>query len=158
MIIDKIKQRLDELKNLIAQLDESQYTLKHSILSEASIGQHLRHIIEVFDALFTGYDLGMVNYDNRERNISIEENKNYAMKRIDEIGSKLLLEDKRIFITENNQFFETSYYRELLFNLDHRIHHQALIKVAIITMNEVEISKDFGVAYSTIDFRNKQKV
>ena len=72
--------------------------------------------------------------------------------------SKLLQEDKRIFITENNQFFETSYHRELLFNLDHCIHHQALIKVAIITMNEVEISKDFGVSYSTIDFRNKEKV
>lgn len=157
MIIEKIEQRLEELKNLISQLDESQYILKHSILSEASIGQHLRHIIEVFDSLFAGYDLGMVNYDNRERNISIEENKNYASERIDEIGLKLLQEDKRIFITENNQFFETSYHRELLFNLDHCIHHQALIKVAVATMNELNIGKDFGVSYSTIDFRNKQK-
>jgi hypothetical protein len=51
----------------------------------------------------------------------------------------------------------TNFYRELLYNIEHCIHHQALIKVAF---NEMKMShllnKNFGVAPSTIQYRETQ--
>jgi hypothetical protein len=35
-------------------------------------------------------------------------------------------------IIDGEKFIESNYFRELLYNLEHCIHHQALIKVAIL--------------------------
>jgi hypothetical protein len=50
---------------------------------------------------------------------------------------------------------ESNYFRELLYNLEHCIHHQALIKVAILQCETVTIDPNFGVARSTIEYRNQ---
>ena len=50
---------------------------------------------------------------------------------------------------------QSNYERELLYNLEHCIHHQALIKVAIIQSNSVAIDENFGVARSTIEYRKQ---
>lgn len=50
---------------------------------------------------------------------------------------------------------ETNYHRELLYNLEHCIHHQALIKVAVLQCESVKIDDNFGVARSTIEYRNQ---
>jgi RNA-binding protein YhbY len=50
---------------------------------------------------------------------------------------------------------ESNYTRELLYNLEHSIHHQALIKVAILQNNSIIIDENFGVAHSTIEYRKK---
>lgn len=49
----------------------------------------------------------------------------------------------------------TNYYRELVYNLEHCIHHQALIKVALLQLNHVTIDENFGVARSTIEYRKQ---
>jgi hypothetical protein len=49
---------------------------------------------------------------------------------------------------------ESNYFRELLYNLEHCIHHQALIKVAILQCETVTID-NFGVDQTTIEYRNQ---
>ncbi len=53
----------------------------------------------------------------------------------------------------------TNFYREMVYNIEHCIHHQALIKVAL---NEMEanhlINKNFGIAPSTIQYREIQNI
>jgi len=49
----------------------------------------------------------------------------------------------------------SNYNREVLYNLEHCIHHQALIRVALISTKEVVISEDFGVAPSTMQYRQQ---
>ena len=53
-------------------------------------------------------------------------------------------------IDEEELRIESNYFRELLYNLEHCIHHQALIKVAILQVESITIGRDFGVARSTI--------
>ena len=60
--------------------------------------------------------------------------------------------------TETTLEIETNYERELLYNLEHSIHHQALIKVALLQLQSVEIPENFGVAQSTIVYRESQCV
>ncbi len=50
---------------------------------------------------------------------------------------------------------ESSYQRELLYNLEHSIHHQALIKVALLEIQHDLVDENFGVAQSTIEYRKK---
>lgn len=50
---------------------------------------------------------------------------------------------------------QSNYYRELLYNLEHCIHHQALIKVAVLQFENVLLNENFGVARSTIEYRKQ---
>ena len=50
---------------------------------------------------------------------------------------------------------DSNYFRELLYNLEHCIHHQALIKVAVLQLEHLQIDADFGVARSTIEYRKQ---
>jgi hypothetical protein len=49
----------------------------------------------------------------------------------------------------------SNYYREIAYNLEHTIHHMALIRVGINEVSMIELPQDFGVAYSTIKYRQQ---
>ncbi|HEX8061527.1 MAG TPA: hypothetical protein VF473_11360, partial [Cyclobacteriaceae bacterium] len=49
---------------------------------------------------------------------------------------------------------ETTYYRELVYNLEHAVHHMAVIKIAIRSTTLIDIPVDFGVAAATIKYRS----
>jgi hypothetical protein len=52
---------------------------------------------------------------------------------------------------------ETSAGRELVYNIEHAIHHIAMIKIAVINLlPHIKLPDNFGVAYSTIFYREKE--
>ena len=158
MLIQAIHHSLDELITLLSQLSDQEYTAPCAELSTASIGEHTRHIIEMFQCLENNYDSGSVNYDNRERNILIQTSTDFSIKKMIEIKNELGRANKSIrlqqFINGNEINIESNYDRELLYNLEHCIHHQALIKVALLKCG-IAVNENFGVASSTIEYRNQ---
>jgi hypothetical protein len=48
---------------------------------------------------------------------------------------------------------DTNYYRELIYNLEHTIHHMALIRVAINEVSNITLPQGFGVAEATIQYQ-----
>ncbi|MFV8465550.1 DinB family protein [Flavobacterium sp. LB1P62] len=159
MLIPSIKNSLNELIDLLHQLSKKDYSNPCVELSNASIGEHTRHIIEMFQCLENQYDLGIVNYDKRERNVLIQTDTNYAIDHILEIKNNLEKENKNIDLKQvidgEEIRIQSNYYRELLYNLEHCIHHQALIKVAILKCENITVDENFGVARSTIEYRNQ---
>jgi allophanate hydrolase subunit 1 len=159
MIIPSINTSLDELILLLNQLDNDDYSHKCNALSHATIGEHTRHIIEMFQCLENFYDSGIVNYDKRERNILIQTDTDFAIKSIENIKNNLDKNNKQIKLQQvidgEEILIDSNYNRELLYNLEHCIHHQALIKVAIIQNKNIIIDENFGVARSTIEYRNQ---
>ncbi len=145
--------------DLLDQLSNEAYTNPCSELSSASIGEHTRHIIEMFQCLENQYQSGLVNYDIRERNKQIQNDTDFAISQINLIKINLEKENKKIelqqIIDGEEIFIESNYNRELLYNLEHCIHHQALIKVAILMSENLNVDANFGVARSTIEYRNK---
>jgi hypothetical protein len=159
MLIPSINNSLNELIDLLNQLSKKDYSNPCAELSNASIGEHTRHIIEMFQCLENQYDLGTVNYDKRERNVLIQTDNNYAIHHILEIKKNIEKENKNIDLQQvidgEEILIQSNYYRELLYNLEHCIHHQALIKVAILKFDNVNINENFGVARSTIEYRKQ---
>lgn len=159
MLIPSINNSLNELVDLLRQLSNKEYSNACADLSNASIGEHTRHIIEMLQCLENQYDSGVVNYDQRERNVLIQTDENCAIQHILTIQNNLEKENKNLelqqIIDGSAIRIQSNYYRELLYNLEHCIHHQALIKVAVLKCENIVVSADFGVARSTIEYRNR---
>jgi hypothetical protein len=158
-VFNKSAEALMSLVNVLQQLpDSGSYSNPCEALSNATIGQHTRHIIELYQCLLAGYAAGKINYDERKRNILYENDIAASIEVIKEIQQKLEQPDKQVNIfcgNENPVCIESNYYREVLYNLEHCIHHQALIKVALLTIKNINIDGSFGVAPSTLQHRQQ---
>ncbi len=158
-IFNKSNNALSEIISLLEQLPgQENYTAPCHELSQATIGQHTRHVIELYQCLLAGYEGGVVNYDDRKRNKLYENSKEEAIAVIKEIQSGLVRPDKTLHVVcgaEEPVTIASNYNREVLYNLEHCIHHQALIRVALIASDTVPVSDEFGVAPSTIQYRKQ---
>ena len=159
MLNSSIYKTLNELSELLSQLSNEDFSKPCPALSNSSIGEHTRHVIEMFQCLEKQYDLGVVNYDKRKRDQYIQTDTIFAKQSIDLILNQLDKPNKFIqlqqFINGEEILIESNYHRELLYNLEHCIHHQALIKVAILQLENILVNDNFGVACSTIEFRKQ---
>jgi hypothetical protein len=159
-VFNKSAEALNNLAAVLQQLPgQNSYTDPCEALSQATIGQHTRHIIELYECLQTGYPSGAINYDSRKRNPLYENDIAAAIEVIREIQKNLEQPDKQLNIfcgtDDNSVCIESNYYREVLYNLEHCIHHQALIKVALLTLKNINIAEGFGVAPSTLQYRQE---
>jgi len=155
------------IQNVFVQISESleqltceQYCKPSKILFGATIGQHVRHIIELFICLDNGYGTGVVNYEKRKRDYTIETNKEFAASllksiylTLDKTNKELVLEASFDDHTADCISIDTNYYREIAYNLEHTVHHMALIRVGITEVSNIEVPGSFGVASSTIKYR-----
>lgn len=76
-----------QLADSLSQLSPPQYSQSCATLFNNTIGQHVRHIIELFQCLENGYESGTVNYEKRKRDTFIETDK--------ELAGRLLLDIHR---------------------------------------------------------------
>lgn len=152
-----IEHTLNELSHVIGQLNSVEFSKPLPVLNNASVGQHTRHSIEMFQCLLKGYESGNFSYDNRERNLLLETNIGFAQTHLKLICAEIKLPNKSLTSTynlgESIIQVETNFFRELVFNLEHCIHHNALIRIGVNDISDIAISEHFGVAPSTIEYR-----
>ena len=151
-----------QLADTLDQLSDQEYSKPCTTLFSNTIGQHVRHIIELFQCLEKGYDSGLVNYEKRKRDIDIETDKSLAGHLLMEIhrglgrnNKSLLLEASYDDHSNEPISLETNYFREIAYNLEHTIHHMALIRVGVNEISTIKLPEDFGVASSTIKYRKQ---
>lgn len=151
-----------QLTATLDNLQQQEYVQPSTSLSNNTIGQHVRHIIELFQCLELGYVSGIVNYENRKRDITIETDKELAKSILLSLHTELEKENKDLVLEANYEENEisplriaTNYYREIAYNLEHTIHHMALIRVGLNELSSLSLPENFGVASSTVKFRNK---
>jgi hypothetical protein len=151
-----------QLSATLDQLSQEQYVQPCKTLFNATIGQHLRHIIELFQCLENGYDEGLVNYEKRKRDLRIETEKDFAAGLLTEVYNGLHKENKELQLEACYDEHEvqpitidTNFYREVAYNLEHTIHHMALIRVGLTEVSDIQIPEEFGVASSTTKYRQQ---
>jgi len=158
MLLNAISQNFAELSGLLRQLSEEDYTRCCPELGNATIGEHMRHILELYQCLEKAYISGVVEYDKRDRDRVLQTRPEMALNIIGQLEYSLCKPNKNMqlkFELDGEQYLiPTNYERELLYNLEHSIHHQALIKVGVRQL-EATVDEDFGIAKSTIAYRNQ---
>lgn len=161
-IQQSVKVIFKQLADSLVRLSSEQYNQKIDTLSGATIGQHVRHVVEMFVCLQDGYGAGIVNYEKRKRDITIETSKDVALKLMENVIASLCTNNKELvleagFDENSNELnrLPTNYFREIAYNLEHAIHHMALIKIGINQVSDIELPEGYGVASSTIKYRQQ---
>lgn len=154
---------LSQLTDVVHQLSEQDFTKQIESLGHSTIGQHLRHTLEFFICLEQGFEKGLINYDKRAHDKLIESDKFLALSTLSKINDfvqsqpadkPLKLEagydlDKEEFVT-----IETNFLRELVYNIEHAVHHMAIMKIGIRDLAlDIKLPHDFGIAASTIRYQ-----
>jgi hypothetical protein len=159
-----VRNAFDQLAGSLCLLQPREYPQPCKTLSGHSIGQHVRHIIELFQALQTGYGTGIVNYEKRKRELTIETDRDLACLLLEQIYQDLDRPDKPLLLETSFAddpaglplLLSSNYNREIAYNLEHTIHHMALIRIGI---NEVDPSlvlpEEYGIASATIKYRRQ---
>lgn len=159
-IKETIHQILNQLCSILSQLNDDEYTKELLVLNNQTIGKHSRHIIEFFQAIINAENY--ISYDERKRDIGLETSVTYTLNCISDIKDKFLSinPDQAILfkqlIGETYINTQSSIGREMVYCIDHSIHHFAIIKIALKdSFSQVTITEDFGIAYSTINYHKK---
>lgn len=151
---------LVELNDLLSKINAEVYTKSSVFLSNATIGQHIRHIIEFYECLLLNNQI-IIDYDARKRSKTLELDNNIAQSKINFLITLITdhktdgeLSLRNNFTDSSNAVIKTSFDREIAYCLEHSIHHKALIKVVLIELqlNHL-VEESFGVAPSTLKNR-----
>jgi len=164
--LDTVFKQLTELTDTMNELD---YCKPLSLLSDNTVGKHIRHIIEFFECFDEGCKTGVVDYDKRERNIEIEVSPIYASTKLNDLYDSISSVNSNIPLKLNSMLtgempeesspIATSFKRELIYTLEHAIHHMAIIEIGIKQeLKHFNLPENFGVAFSTISYREEECV
>ena len=157
---------LDQVGAVIEQISDADFVKPVRAFNGATLGQHFRHSIEFFQCLLHGYAVGEVSYDNRKHDKNLESSKILALDVIGKI--KIFIEhcevdkaiDLNVSYDPQSEFEVTvpsNMAREITYNIEHIVHHMALVKIGIKEICAyVTLPTEFGIAVSTIKYHKSQ--
>ena len=156
---------LAQLTDMLQRIDATIYS--HSADSKNStIGAHTRHIIEFYQEfmpLLSDGDRAALCYDNRKRDLLIERSKDKAVETLALIDTQLTqtsLTSRDITLTCITvpdlppSDISSNLERELMFLLDHALHHMAIIKM-LAEQQDITFDDSFGVAGATLVYQKQ---
>lgn len=156
---------LADLRFYLSVIDPITYQAPLELLSESTIGQHTRHIIEFFNCLIEQTDTGhtpVINYSMRRRDFLIESAPDHALRMVHQICERIMdLNISKTCLldcTEHGEDIQvpSTISRELIYTIEHAIHHLAIVKIALkVATPSITLPEHFGVAPSTIRYRRE---
>jgi hypothetical protein len=154
---------LEQVKDVVTNIKDEDYSCQLHLLSSNTIAKHVRHLLEMYDEMLSGMEAGVIDYDTRKRNLLIEHNREYTLQFIEELVGKLekIDADKPLMLyacydtKAGKMMVNTSLNRELAYNIEHAIHHMAIIQISVRhAFPYIVLPAGFGVAYSTLAYQN----
>ena len=153
---------LEQGEALLMGLSDTQYADADGF--RASVGAHYRHSLEHFKLLLEAVNGPHVDYDRRERDAGLEQERLFALQ-----VTRDFRHAARFLTTLNpdrpiEARYKISYAgsgacsasstigREIMYAVSHAIHHYALIGM-ICDLRKLPMPQDFGIAPSTIDYQ-----
>jgi hypothetical protein len=162
-IFEQTNNTILQLNQALNSISNTAYKTPNKILGNATIGGHVRHVVEMYQCLLLGLNNGVINYDDRKRDKQIETDKEFAVNLLNSLPQQLEVENVPLLIVQvstkdgivSESHVQTSYNRELWYNLDHTVHHMALIRIGIETLTDATLSETFGFAQATINYKKQ---
>ncbi len=168
----QVRSLLQDAKDYLKQIADSDYSSQLDVLSGSSIGQHTRHFIEFFQCVLScGQQnedgVAIINYDKRKRDSCIECDTLHVIRLLESLEEEISAVDlkEQVWLAHTDygsgevNLIPSSIERELFYNVEHTIHHFALIKIGLQQLStDLHLPAHFGVAPSTLAFRNSEAV
>lgn len=155
---------LDKIAFVSQQLKPDEFSEPLPVLMDNSIGKHVRHILDLMECLCISIDSGEINYDNRKRDELIENLPEITLLKINQLKNKIphlnpvakIRMKQRVSDVEVELESQTD--REILYNIEHSVHHLAIIRIGIAHhFPHIIFPDNFGIAYSTVQYREEGK-
>ena len=151
---------LSQLALVVEQIDDQDFIKPCKQLGNVSIGQHMRHTLEFFICLESGCQKGVINYDARAHDPALETSKDMALRTIRSINDFVCAQKSDFSLRlevgyrlDSNECvtLDTNYFRELTYNIEHAVHHMAIMKIGLKEIApQIVLPPDFGIAVSTL--------
>ena len=158
---------IDQIIDLTSQLNDAEYAAELELLNGNTIGKHVRHVVEFFDLLVSGIENNRVNYDKRKHEPLYETSTEATLNLLKKLKAQisripadrsLILEVSYADKDQDYVQIKSSLEREIAYNIEHAIHHMAIIKIAMNTVfPQVKLADNFGIAYSTVRYQQVRK-
>lgn len=152
---------LGQVRAICGLLDPDEYSQSLALFNGSTLGQHIRHIIEFYQAVVQIQSEEEVCYDSRRRDEGIQTDPGYASVVIDALTAQLKCLDlnKRINVVQafgtakdaSSDFLQSSIGRELAYAHDHSVHHLAIIRMGLQQIGKADsLDRNLGVAPSSV--------
>ncbi len=164
-----LKATIDALKQigiLLEVLGQQAKASQSNLFIDARIGAHVRHVHDHFKALLSGLETGCVDYNQRRRSSPAEtditlceqEHRNIlsALAASESVPTRLTIISEIDCFTIENTALPSTVERELLYLINHTIHHVAIIKL-ILSHHGIETPGYLGLAPSTASYMREMQ-
>jgi hypothetical protein len=160
-LLQKLIDELQKAASVIENLSDREY--RSTANNTGSVGGHIRHNLDFVKSLLKGAETGRIDYNARERDPMIEQDRSYAAGKVAETilriaslsGSDM---DRTVLVRSEidpGAWYASSLMRELEFVHSHTVHHHALVAEKLSNAS-VFIPDHFGVAPSTLEYWNAE--
>ncbi|KEQ19500.1 DinB family protein [Endozoicomonas numazuensis] len=169
LILEGNQEAVEQLMGFVSGLSSEDYRFRDSELFQSTIGQHLRHVLDLYEAIRSPAVEGAVDYDLRRRGLLLEHEKNAGLAELKDLqqwlqalkADDLAVEVEmktEVLLSENSSVrLKSSLARELIFASSHLTHHLALMAtIAKVAGNNIDPS--VGMAPATSSFTRSQTV
>lgn len=165
---DAVADVLCQGESLLRAIDDEKYARRLPVAFNSAIGGHYRHCLDHFQSLLHGLDADEVNYDHRERDSRIENDRNFALAETQRIlracqsipapflDCSVNVRSQVNYAAGQAPLIGSTVGRELMYAVAHTIHHYALIAV-MCGLLDVPVPEGFGVAPSTLKYHGEQQ-
>lgn len=140
--------------DVLQTITQNIYSEKQDLLGGSSIGQHVRHIIEINEEFLVNNGK-TIDYENRKRDYDLEQFPLIAaqkcIQQLEQLRSIDLSESAVLSYFEEE--ISSTKNRELMYLIEHTIHHLAIIKITLRYLKCDTTPDHFGLAYSTLKFK-----
>lgn len=159
-VLNSLSQILDII-HLVHSLPESTAI---EFYRDKNAGKHIRHVLDHFYAFLPAQQTGILDYNLRNRESVVEKDWVAAKTQLLDVIEKLKvlpINDKDLSVISEidvsdtqNEICQSNIRRELLYLINHTIHHAAYIKL-LAQICEITLPAHIGIAPSTASYLRK---
>lgn len=167
MLRNALSHSLSQLIVIFHALDKLSPEEGDRLYLNSSAGRHIRHINDHFIALQNGLPAGCVDYNQRHRESQIERDRHLARRQVEALlrwseqgdsdDRPLLIFSEIDCLQMQHARFKSSLRRELLYLINHTIHHIAHIKLLLSNYGLI-LPDQIGLAPATATFLREGSV
>lgn len=159
-----VHQALLQVSQILEAFDPLPSAQADALYTDSMTGRHLRHVFDHFHALRAGLATGCIDYNVRHRDSVEEICRHAAIEKLEDLELWLMsaeLNNREMTILSevdctqaSTMRFDTNLDRELLYVLNHTIHHAAHIRLAL-QHRGLTLPTHIGIAPCTASFQRQ---